>query len=129
MKQEKRAKITGVVTTQDKMVTVDLFVIQFEDGGCQIAYCPALNIYGYGTSEDEARHSFEINMGEFFDYTIKKKTLVKELESLGWTVKKAKKFSAPPFTKLLQSNRDLKKIMDTREFRKINAPISMPAFS
>ena len=66
---------------------------------------------------------------EFFDYAIKKKTLVAELESLGWTIKKEKKFTAPAFSSLLEKNKTLKKIMDTKDFKKINAPISLPSFA
>ncbi len=59
--------------------------------------------------EQDARESFEICLTEFFDYSIKKKTLVAELESLGWTIKKQKKFTAPAFSSLLEKNKVLKK--------------------
>lgn len=129
MEYNKKAKVRGVVDTKDGQITVEVFVILFEEDGCQIAYCPALNIYGYGKTEKEARNSFEISIAEFFDYTINKKTLLKELESLGWRIKKRNKFTAPAFSVLLKSNRDLKRIMDTKAFRKINAPIMLPTFA
>ena len=129
MKQNQNAKVSGVIVTNDRKITVNLFVILFEDNGSQIAYCPALNVYGYGETEQEARKSFEVCLGEFFDYTIKKKTLVKELEALGWSIKKERKFTAPPFTNLLGSNKYLRKIMDTKDFKKVNEPIVIPSFA
>jgi predicted RNase H-like HicB family nuclease len=124
--KNKSAKVSGTLTAKDREISVDLFVIQFKDDGCYVAYCPALNVYGYGKSEDEARNSFETCITEFFEYAIAKKTLVKELEHLGWTVKKEKKFTSPLFSNLLESNRELKKIMNSREFKKVNTSFSIP---
>ena len=86
MPQHKEAKFKGIMTIGKNKITVDLFVIQFEDNGCPVAYCPALNVYGYGNSEEEARRSFELCLSEFFDYTTTKHTLIRELESLGWKI-------------------------------------------
>lgn len=124
-----KTRVSGTVHTEGKFIKSNLFVIMFDDGNVKVAYCPALNVYGYGKQEQDARESFEICLTEFFDYSIKKKTLVAELESLGWTIKKQKKFTAPAFSSLLEKNKVLKKIMDTKEFKKINTPISLPAFA
>ncbi len=124
-----KAKVTGAIITQNKYIRINLWVILFEDNNSQIAYCPALNVYGYGATESEARDSFETCLTEFLDYALRKKTLEKELTSLGWTIKKEKKFTAPTFSKLLDSNSDLRKIMDTKDFRKINKNICLPAIA
>ncbi|MDR0509754.1 MAG: hypothetical protein LBH06_01505 [Rikenellaceae bacterium] len=126
MEKQKRTKFSGTVFFRDKQIIVNLFVIQFEDDNCRIAYCPALNVYGYGKSEEEARSSFEVNLAEFFDYAIKKKTLECELESLGWSASKGKKFTSPDFSSLLQSNKQLKNIMNTRNFSKIDRSFTLP---
>lgn len=125
--ENRNAKVNGLFVKGKQKIEVALFVVLFEDNGSQIAYCPALNVYGYGRDEAEARESFETCLAEFFDYALKKKTLIPELEALGWTIKKEKKFTAPAFSRLLESNKVLKKIMDTKNFRKINAPIHIPA--
>ena len=129
MGTNKSAKIKGVVMAQNKKIEINLFVVLFEDSGSHVAYCPALNIYGYGNSEIEAKDSFEVCLKEFFEYTINKKTLLAELKSLGWNVKREKKFKAPNFSDLLASNKELRKIMDTKDFRKISEPFVIPAFS
>ena len=125
----KESQMKGALHMHGKFIRVDLFVILFEDNGTKVAYCPALNVYGYGRDEQEARESFEICLKEFFDYTIKKKTFVQELESLGWNVKRKKKFIAPAFSLLLEKNKTLKKVMDTKDFKKVSAPIRIPAIA
>lgn len=127
--ENRNARVRGIVRMQGKSIKLNLSVILFEDNGAKIAYCPALDVYGYGRYEQEARESFELCLAEFLDYTIKKKTLFKELESLGWTIKKQKKFTAPAFSSLLEKNKTLKKVMDTKDFKKISAPITFPAFA
>ena len=109
-----KTRVSGTVHTEGKFIKLNLFVIMFDDGNVKVAYCPALNVYGYGKQEQDARESFEICLTEFFDYSIKKKTLVAELESLGWTIK-----DLPARLPLSQQ----------KEFKKINTPISLPAFA
>ncbi|WP_300705059.1 hypothetical protein [uncultured Alistipes sp.] len=124
-----KAQVRAEFTTKDTRIIVNLSVILFEDGGSIVAYCPALNVYGYGKTEIEARKSFEFCLSEFLNYSLKKKTFIAELESLGWTMKKRKKFIAPAFSYLLERNKTLKKVMDTKDFKKISSPVSLPAFA
>nr|DAK03402.1 MAG TPA: antitoxin [Caudoviricetes sp.] len=112
-----------------KTIKANLVVILFEDNGAKIVYCPALNVYGYGLTDQEARESFEYCLEEFFDYTVKKKTLIKELESLGWEIRSRRKFAAPVFSRLLEKNKTLRKVMDTKDFKKVSAPVRIPAIS
>lgn len=66
-------------------LTVNLF--QFREKGNVIIYSPAFDLSGYGKSIAEAKESFEVTIGEFLNYTIHKRTLIKELKRLGWKVK------------------------------------------
>jgi hypothetical protein len=68
-------------------VEANLPVLFFEDNGVSIVHCPALDLSGYGKTEDEARRSFEVVLEEFFDYTLEKSTLAKVLNKLGWNSK------------------------------------------
>jgi hypothetical protein len=63
------------------LIEVSLPVVLFKENNIHIAYCPAVNVYGYGESDSEAKKSFEISLSEFFRYTI---TL---LSTKSWTVK------------------------------------------
>jgi len=74
----------GLVT-----VNVSVPLLSFkEDDDTFIVYSPALDVSGYGDTEEEARKSFELTLEEFINYTINKKTFQSELTRLGWKIKK-----------------------------------------
>lgn len=96
----------------DHHVNVELNILSFEEDGIKYVYSPALDLTGYGNSEDEAMKSFKVMLEEFIHYTENKKTIYKELERLGWTVNVKKRRVQPPADEqLLEDNevyRDLK---------------------
>lgn len=77
--------VTGTVSSSDKVIFVNLPVLFFEDSGNRIIYCPALDLSGYGSSESDAETSFNVVFHEYFDYTLKKDSLRKDLAILRWT--------------------------------------------
>lgn len=103
-----------------------LSVVLFKENNIHIAYCPAVNVYGYGGNDTEAKKSLEISLSEFFRYTLNKKTLASELESLGWNIKNGGKASPPDMSLLLSKNSDFKTIFNTQPFRKIDRSVSIP---
>lgn len=109
-----------------KHIKCTLSLIQFKEKKNIIVYSPGLEITGYGLTESEARSSFEITLQEFLRYTIKKNTLRKELERLGWTFK-GKKILQPEFSGLLLKNKDLHHIIDKKEFIKFDEALQIPA--
>ncbi len=109
-------------------IIVNLPMISFEEDGSQILYCPALDLSGYGKSEKEALESFQIVLGEFLLYTTHKRTLDKELISLGWLVKKKRRKMIPPsMQKLLVDNDNFSRIFNNFPFRKFDQPVTIPA--
>ena len=52
-------------------VRVRLSYILFEDGGQTVVYCPALDVYGYGADEREAKESFKVCMSEYLEASLK----------------------------------------------------------
>ena len=128
MDSRKVGKVTGVMKTDDKRIRVKLSIVMFEDSGQKVVYCPAIDVYGYGTTETEATESFQTCLEEFFTYSIRKKTLIPELERLGWTIKKEKKFTPPVFSILLENKRTLSDIFDKRPFKKIDRNFAIPAY-
>ena len=108
-------------------VTLDVYV--FMDGGSYIAYSPALDLSGYGESEEAAKDSFAIVMDEYIAYGISRKTLIKDLRAHGWTVKslKQRKMSAPPFDMLLHNNDVFRDILENKEYRKVAEPFPVIA--
>lgn len=112
------------IVNRDGHVSVTLDVYVFKDEDTFIAYSPALDISGYGDSEDAAKASFSIVMNEYIAYCLTKRTLVKDLRAHGWKVKslKQRKMSAPSFDTLLQSNETFKDILENKEYRKLAEP-------
>ena len=108
-------------------IKVQLPIISFDDNGCKVVYCPALDLSGYGRTEDEAKESFQVTLEEFFRYTINKKTLDKVLSKLGWIRSSKKKISPPTMDAMLARNRNFRSIFNTHSFTKTSAAISIPA--
>ena len=124
---EANKNITGMWTSNDRTVGVNLSLIIFEDDGKVVVYCPALDISGYGLNEREAIESFKVSLGEFFLYTLQKKTFLSELKKLGWTISKSKTMMPPAMSKLLKQNANFSNIFNNYPFKKINEQISIPA--
>jgi hypothetical protein len=126
MDGKKSARVEGTIGASNRTIEVSLSVILFREEGSVIAFCPALNVYGYGETETEAKKSFEFSLSEFFRYTLNKKTLLSELEALGWKIKRNSKFTPPQFSVLLSKNADLKAIFNTRSFKKFDKGVIIP---
>ena len=107
-------------------INVKLSVVIFKENNIHIAYCPAVNVYGYGESEGEAQKSFEVSLSEFFRYTINKKTLATELKALGWKVKGDNKMSPPNMSSLLSRNSEFQTIFNTKPFSKFDKGFNIP---
>lgn len=121
--------VRGRLSADDRTVNVRLSFISFEDSGCKVIYCPALDLSGYGKTEEEARSSFETVLEEFFKYTIHKGTLKEELESLGWKrsgSKSSVRMAPPAISTLLDTNDDFREIFDKHQFTKTDESVHMP---
>lgn len=117
---------------KDSIVLVTVNLVQFKDTGNYVIYAPALEIYGYGKTVQEAKDSFVTCLEEFVDYTISKGTVTSELKRLGWKIKGRKNnrtFKTPDFSELLTKNERLIDIINDREVRtfKADIPMAMPA--
>lgn len=117
------------IVNRNGSLSVKLDVYVFMDGDSYIAYSPALDISGYGDSEDEAKESFSIVVDEYITYGITRRTLVKDLRAHGWKVKslKQRKMSAPSFETMLQGNETFKDILENKQYRKVSEPFPVIA--
>lgn len=102
-------------------ISVSLAVILYEEDKIYYAYCAALDILGYGNSEEEARRSFEIMLEEILKYAISEGTLSALLESYGW-----KKRQPPKTSDLITRSRELADIVDNKAYRTIRENITLP---
>jgi hypothetical protein len=112
-------------------VKANIVLFSFTEADNFIVYSPHLEVTGYGKSEDEAMNSFNHCLGVFLDYTVNKKTLHKELATLGWvlvkgTSKKPRKINAPTVTDLLKNNASLEQLLNKQNIRTLQKEVSIP---
>lgn len=106
-------------------IEVRLDMIDFQDNGIFHTYAPALDLVGYGNTQEEARNSFDTILQEYINYTIHKGTLLSDLEKHGWQVSK-KHLDPPSFTWLIQHNQQAKDVFDSHNFSKRTNPVRVP---
>lgn len=107
-------------------IEVNLPLIAFQEDRSEIIYCPALDVSGYGTTEKEASESFLIALGEFFRYTLNKKTFLSELTGMGWKIRKSRPMRPPDMSVLLKNNDNFSRIFNSYNFKKYSETISIP---
>ena len=99
---------------------VGLSLVEFEEDNVTIIYSPALNLSGYGYTQEEAKQSFTETLNEFFRYTNNKNTLDKVLKDLGWVIKGSKKkpkFNPPKDSDLVVSNPLFNEIVNNKSYK------------
>ena len=57
------------------------------DDDMYIAYCPSLNLVGYGNGEDKAKQDFQWMMSDYLCEMLRQGTLEEDLLGLGWKAK------------------------------------------
>ena len=126
----KSAKISGKWQEGANSVKLNLPVMIFEEEGSKIAYIPVLDLSGYGNNEREAVDSLKIVLDDYFSYTTRKKTLVEDLKKHGWIIKKTSKpFVAPDITDILNKNKYLHEIVNTRPYRMDRMAVNVPNYA
>ena len=124
---DKHVRFNGDYKSSREKILMSLPLIEFEEDGSQIIYCPALDLSGYGKNENEAKQSFEIVLEEFFRYTLNKNTFFEELTRMGWKIKKGNKPMSPPqMSDLLEKNENFSRIFNEHNFRKFDKEILIP---
>jgi len=94
-------------------ITLELHLYLWEENKMHYVYSPSLDVTGYGSTEIDAKKSFEITLNEFVTYTHNKKTIFEELEHLGWSVnKKKKRIHAPDLNEMLSDNESFRTIYE-----------------
>lgn len=99
---------------------VGLSLIEFQEDDVTIIYSPALDLSGYGYSQEEAKKSFSEALHEFFRYTSTKKTIDKVLKGLGWSIrgsKKKPKFNPPKDSDLVRTNALYNEIVNNKNYK------------
>ena len=113
-------------SNKSSTIKTELILISFEEDNVFFVYCPALDLTGYGHNKTEAKKSFSQTLKMYFDYTSDKKTLSKDLELHGWSVKNNNNLKAPDFDYLFKNNKHLKSIVNSRDFSKYKKQVQIP---
>ncbi|HEY9341931.1 MAG TPA: hypothetical protein VIQ23_10135 [Hanamia sp.] len=109
---------------------VNLQVLNFEEDNIYFSYMPSFDLTGYGETEEEAKESLTIVLDEFLRYTLNKKTLFIEMQRLGWDIKDKKKpMRAPQISDLINSNEQLKKIVNCKQYTASNYQTNIPTLN
>lgn len=126
----KQTGLSGKWTQGDNTINVNVPVMLFQEDGNHIAYVPALDISGYGKTEDEAKSSLAVSLDEYFSYTTNKNTLLADLKAHGWAIKKkTKPFIAPAITDLINKNEYLNDILNQRAYKMDRMDVAMPQYA
>ncbi len=115
-----KLQVTANLGFSNHKFQVGLSLIEFSEDKVIIIYSPALDLSGYGHSEEEAKNSFTASLHEFFKYTHNKNTLDKVLLDLGWTIKGTKKnpkFNPPLDSDLVSSNSLYNEIVNNKSYK------------
>ncbi len=118
---KKQQVIGHIPMKKGTYIDVSLPVILFEEDNIHYAYCAALDILGYGYTEEEARKSFEVMLHEIIHDAASEGNLEALLSSYGW-----QKNVPPKTSDLLARNHNLADIMDNKEFRTIRQTVLIP---
>ena len=96
-------------------VALDVFF--FEEDGCTIAYCPALDLSAAGTDVENAKVEFAQVFCEYAVDCVEQNTLTSDLVAHGWQLRE-KGYDAPSVTQLLMWNNTLREILDHKSYSK-----------
>lgn len=126
----KQTNFNGQKSFGSNTVSINVPIISFQEDELFYVYMPSLDLTGYGDTEKIAMESFMVVLDEFFRYTINKNTLLVELKRLGWKIKSKKKpMHAPQFSELINTNEQLKDIVNYKQYTTSNFDLNVPAFA
>lgn len=113
-----------------KSVKVDLQVLIFEEDNIHYAYMPSFDLMGYGNTEENAKESLTVVLDEFLRYTLNKNTLFIEMQRLGWKIRsKQKPMYAPQMSEMINTNEQLKDIVNSKQYTSSNYQVNIPALA
>ena len=125
---QKKIQISRKIEGKETEFEVSIPLLVFMEDKVHIVYAPALDLSGYGESAKEAMTSFELVLEEFFDYTSSHKTLLTELERLGWkhVGSDQPNLTPPTITEMAKLNEDFDSIFEVRHptvaYRNVRIP-------
>lgn len=105
-------------------VNINISVYLFEEDNCVIAYCPSLDLSGYGSNRKEAKQSFDIVLKEYLHYCMSNNTLLDDLKNHGWAVK-GDMTNEPAVNIMLRQNSTLKNVLQKPRYSKFSKRVAI----
>lgn len=93
-----------------------------------IAYCPSLNVVGYGYGQEAAKKDFEFVLNQYLAEQLKNHTLEEDLHHFGWH-KSHNSFDEPKATTLASRDKVFSDVLNAPSYSKINVATTIPAFA
>lgn len=108
---------------------VRLVLFSFIDENVHAVYSPALDLYGYGNDEEEARRSFSTALEEYLDYTRENDTLLPDLARLGWQIDASTRtVAAPSLEETIRRNPEFGAVLTNRPLKTYHRIVRLDAF-
>ena len=89
-----------------------------------IAYCPELDLTGYGHGEDEAKSSLGVVLNDYIRYATENGTLKEDLLSHGWKMDGEKPSSIPTYNYMLTQGY-LDNVVNAERYSKDSIPFEV----
>lgn len=113
-------QLTAKLEANGENIRIALSLVEFSEDNNVIIYSPALDLSGYGITEEEAKRSFEVALEEFIRYTTTQKTLDTVLRSLGWSIRGPKSkptYNPPKDSEMIVSNPLYSDIVNNKAYK------------
>ena len=118
---------TNYIKIHNGSVDAKLDVLIYEADGVTYAYAPALDLVGYGENTEQAKQSFSVVIGSYFEFGLKRGTLEEDLKRHNWVKKQTRaEFSLPKAWMLFNTSKQMQSIYSGK-FIKDNIPVSYAA--
>lgn len=120
-------KNADYIKFKDGKIEAGLNLFRYNDNGCRVVYSPALEVMGYGKTDEEADADFDFCLEELFRSTIGNGTFDMEMSRLGWIAKKCKTsetLTSPTLADILPRNEVFRDIFNGLDFTKDSRALS-----
>lgn len=115
-------KSSNYIHIHKNFIEAQIDVLFYVEDGITYAYAPALDMLGYGDTQQEAKASFEVVFEDFLEFGLKRGTLIPDLEMHGWQQKKTQEYDLPEAWRLFDHNHQLQQIY-SGSFIKESVPV------
>ena len=107
-------------------VSIQVSVYFFQEGNSRLAYCPSLDLCGYGMTMSDARTDLEYVLNNYIQDQTENRTLSQDLAQHGWNVEDEHRAMEPTFAEIVKRSSQLKRV-GNKEFSKRNVRIRQVA--